>query len=93
MFAKLFLIIVVVGATACGLLVNRQQRIETAHETTVLHQQLLEQEQQIWKMRCEVSRRGGPQQLHFALARLGGSWAPVVVEPGGDPGLVELVSR
>ena len=35
MFTKLLLIIVVMGATACGLLVNRQQRIEAAHETAL----------------------------------------------------------
>ncbi|MHC4080094.1 MAG: hypothetical protein ACYS15_00275 [Planctomycetota bacterium] len=94
MFAKLLLIIVVVGATACGLLVNRQQRIETAHETAMLHQQIVEQEQQIWKLRCEVSRRCRPQQLNLALARLGGSWAPVVVEPGGgETRIVELARR
>jgi cell division protein FtsL len=94
MFAKLLLIILVMGTTACGLLVNRQQRIETAHETAVLHQQVLEQRQQIWKLRCEVSRRCRPQQLNQALARLGGSWAPVVVESGGDaPQLVELARR
>ena len=83
MFAKLLLIIAVVGATACSLLVNRQQRIETAHETALLHQQIVEQEQRIWKLRCEVSRRGQPQQLSLALSRLGGSWAPVVIGTGG----------
>ena len=94
MFAKLLLIIIVMGATACGLLVNRQQRIEAAHETAVLHQLLHEQEQQVWKLRCEVSRRCGPQQLNLALARLGGSWAPVVTQPGGDGSqLVELARR
>ena len=94
MFTKLLLIIIVMGATACGLLVNRQQRIEAAHETALLHQLLNEQEQQVWKLRCEVSRRCRPQQLNLALARLGGSWTPVVVEPGGDGSqLVELARR
>ena len=94
MFAKLLLILLVMGATACGLLVNRQQRIEAAHETAVLHQLLNEQEQQVWKLRCEVSRRCGPQRLHLALARLGGSWAPVVTRPRGDGSqLVELARR
>ena len=32
MFAKLLLIIIVMGATACALLVNRQQRIDTAFD-------------------------------------------------------------
>jgi hypothetical protein len=94
MFTKLLLIIIVMGATACGLLVNRQQRIEAAHESALLHQLLNEQEQQVWKLRCEVSRRCRPQQLNLALARLGGSWTPVVVESGGDASQrVELARR
>ena len=94
MFPKLLLIIIVMGAAACGLLVNRQQRIETAHETAALHQQLNERQQQIWRLRCEVSRRGGPQQVHLALARVGGTWAPMVIEPGGGPApVLELAQR
>jgi hypothetical protein len=94
MFAKLLLIIIVMGATACGLLVNRQQRIEAAHEAALLHKVLNEQEQQIWKLQCDVSRRCRPQQLNLALARLGGSWAPVVIEPGGDGSpIVQLAQR
>jgi hypothetical protein len=94
MFAKLLLIILVMGATACGLLVNRQHRIETAHETVALHKQLLGQQQRIWKLRCEVSRRCRPQQLNLALARLGGAWAPVVIGPGTDDvKIVELARR
>jgi len=94
MFAKLLLIILVMGATACGLLVNRQHRIEAAHETVALHQQLLDQEQRLWKLRCEVSCRCRPQQLNLALARLGGSWAPVMVGPGGDElSFAELARR
>ena len=94
MFAKLLLVIVVMGATACGLLVNRQQRIDTAHEMAVLHHQLTDQSQQIWKLRCEVSHRCRPQQLNLSLARLGRSWAPVTVGPGGvEPDMVELAQR
>jgi hypothetical protein len=94
MFSKLILIILVMSATACGLLVNRQHRLDAAHQTVVLHQQLREQQQRIWKLRCEVSRRCRPQELNQALARLGGSWSPVVVGPADDePSPVELARR
>ena len=38
MFGKLLFIIMVVGATACALLVIRQQRIDTFHEMSAVHQ-------------------------------------------------------
>jgi uncharacterized protein HemX len=94
MCAKLLLIIIVMGAASCGLLVNRQQRLETAHETAALHRQLNDRQQEIWRLRCEVSRRGAPHQVHLALARIGGSWAPMVMEPGGGPApVLELAQR
>jgi hypothetical protein len=93
MFAKLLLIIVVLGAAACALLVNRQQRIETAHQTAALHQQIIERQQEIRRLRCEVSRRGGPREVHEALARIGGSWSPIVAEPARGPAQVLELAR
>jgi hypothetical protein len=94
MYAKLLLIIGVLGATACGLVVIRQQRIETAHETAALHQELVEQRQALWQLRCEVAGSCRPQRLELAVSRLGGSWAPVVIEPPDrDTPLLQLASR
>ncbi len=70
MFAKLLLVVVVMGTTACGLLVNRQQRIETAHETVSLHQQILEQRQAVWALRWEIASRSRPDELRLAVKEL-----------------------
>lgn len=81
MFSKLLLIIVVMGATACALLVNRQQRIETAHEMVQLHQRLLQHQQMLWTLRCEVAVRCQPDQVRQSIAQLGGSWSPIRIQP------------
>ncbi len=79
MFAKLLLIILVMGATACALLAIRQQRIETAHESALLHQRLLDGEQVLWKLRSEIAVRCQPDQVRLAMAGLGGSWTPILI--------------
>ncbi len=93
MFAKLLLIIVVMGATACALLVNRQQRIETAHETAMLHQELLEQQKRLWTMRTRIAQRSRPECVRLAVSELGGTWSPVVVVEPPAPLATELAGR
>ena len=65
MFTKFLLVITLVGATACILLVNRQQRIETANEIAQIHRRLLEYDQAMWAMRNEIASRCTPD---FGLA-------------------------
>ena len=79
MFPKLLLVIVVLGSTACALLVNRQQRIETAHRAALMHQELIEQQQRLWTMRAMIAERCRPECVRVAVNGLGGSWSPVVV--------------
>ena len=67
MFAKLLLIISITGATACILLVNRQQRIETANEIAHIHRCLLEHDQALWTMRNDVAARCQPDEVRLAI--------------------------
>jgi hypothetical protein len=77
MFLKLLLIILVAGATANALLVIRQQRIDTFHEISVIHQRLLGHERTLWEMREEIAQRCRPSQVRLVMNRLGGSWDPI----------------
>ena len=81
MFAKLLLIILITGATACILLVNRQQRIETANEIAHIHRCLLEYDQALWTMRNEVAARCQPDEVRLAIAKLAGGWRPIPSTP------------
>ena len=79
MFGKLLLIIIVMGVTACALLVNRQQRIDTAHRAARLHQEILHQRQQCWEIRRDIAFESQPQCVRAALAEVGGQWSPIVI--------------
>ena len=84
MFAKLLLIILITGATACILLVNRQQRIETANEIAHIHRCLLEHDQALWAVRNEVAARCQPDEVRLAIATLAGGWRPIPSAPRRD---------
>ncbi len=84
MFAKLLLVILVMAATACVLLINRQQRIDTAHRTAQLHQELLRQQQRLWTLRRDLAIESRPDRLREAIGEIGGQWSPIVI-PGREP--------
>ena len=84
MFAKLLLVILVMAATACVLLINRQQRIDTAHRTAQLHQELLRQQQRLWTLRRDLAIESRPDRLREAISEIGGQWSPIVI-PGREP--------
>jgi hypothetical protein len=86
MLGKLLLIIMAAGAIACALLVIRQQRIETFHEMTVTHRELLEHEASLWRLRCEIAARCRPSEVREAMKRLEGDWAAIPARP--DPPLL-----
>jgi len=91
MFAKLLLIIMFVGATACALLVIRQQRIDTFHEISVVHQHLLTHERTLWELRGEIAERCRPSQVRLVMNQLGGQWSPIPSRPGSfHPGAIQL---
>lgn len=81
MFAKILVILVVFGVLGCALLVNRQQRIETAHRMSLTHKRLAEQERGAWRLRAEVARHCSPSRLREAARRSGQSWLPLMLHP------------
>lgn len=81
MFVKLLIIIIVVGAMACALLVNRQQRIDTAHEIAAVHQRLIAQEQTLWRLRMEIAQRVKPEYIKKRIDRAGGMWVSIPSRP------------
>jgi len=81
MFAKLLFIIVIVGATSCALLVIRQQRIDTVHDMSVIHERLLRHERTLWELRSEIAKRCRPSQVRLAMNHLGGNWSPIPAAP------------
>jgi hypothetical protein len=81
MFAKLLLIILTAGAIAAALLVNRQHRIDTAHEITVLHRRLMGHEQTLWRMQAEVAEQIKPNEIRRHIERMGGEWVALPAPP------------
>jgi hypothetical protein len=81
MFAKLLVIVIAVGATACALLVNRQQRIATFHEMSLIHRRLLEHERTLWEMRSELAQKCRPTQVRLAMQKLNEQWTPIPAAP------------
>ncbi len=83
MFAKLMLVILVMAATACALLVNRQQRLDTAHRAAQVHRELLKQQQRVWTLRRDIAIESQPDRIREAIGEIGGQWSPIVI-PGRD---------
>ena len=83
MFAKLLLVILVMAATACALLVSRQQRLDTAHRTAQVHRELLQQQQRFWTLRRDIAIESQPDRIREAIGEIGGRWSPIVL-PGRD---------
>ncbi len=84
MFAKLLFIITLIGATACILLVNRQQRIETASEIAQTHRRLLNHDQALWAIRNEIASRCTPDEVRAAMSNLQGDWRSIPTAPAGE---------
>ena len=78
MFRKLLLIVIVIGATACALLVNRQWRIETAHSAAMLHAELARQRAEVWELRSRIAARSRPDQVREAMAGEADGWSPIL---------------
>ncbi len=84
MFAKFLVIITLIGATACILLVNRQQRIETANEIAQTHRRLLNHDQALWTLRNEIASRCTPDQVRAAMSKFQGDWRSIPTAPAGE---------
>ena len=85
MFGKLLLIILAAVLTAATLLVMRQQRWETSHEMSLVHQRILAHERALWMIQTEIALRSRPEEVRCMMERLGGQWAAIPF-PEDDPG-------
>ena len=81
MFPKLLLIVCAIGMIACTLLVNRQQRIETANEIASVHRRLLAQEQLLWSVHSVIAEKCQPSQVRVSLDNLDSTWKPIPSVP------------
>ncbi|MDY7107030.1 MAG: hypothetical protein SYC29_00180 [Planctomycetota bacterium] len=77
MFGKLILVILTAAFTAAALLVLRQERIDTAHEMSTVHRQMLEHERALWELQCEIARLSRPEEIRRLMEQLNGPWAPI----------------
>ena len=73
----MLIILLVVGATASALLVNRQKPIETFHEMSQVHRRLHNHEFTLWKLRVQIANRCRPSQVRLLVDRMGGEWQPI----------------
>ena len=73
----MLIILLVVGAPASVLLVNRQKRIETFHEMSQVHRRLHNHEFNLWKLRMQIAGRCRPSQVRLLVDRMGGEWQPI----------------
>jgi len=93
MFGKLLLVILIAALTAVALLILRQQRIETAHEMSVVHQQMLEHERVLWELQCEIARLCRPEEVRRLMQSLQEQWTtipdPTCAEPA-EPNTLTL---
>jgi hypothetical protein len=70
-FGKLFLLILCVGVIAGVLLVNRQLRIQCAHELADAQRRVAQHDRTLWRLRAEIASRVTPERVQAAASRLG----------------------
>lgn len=87
MFGKLAFLILALGIVAGVLLVNRQLRIQSAHELADAQRRVAQHDRTLWRLRAEIAARITPQQVQTAAARLG----PLL--PISQDRYIELVKR
>lgn len=80
-FSKLLLIVCAIGMIACTLLVNRQQRIETANEIASVHRRLLAQEQLLWSVHSVIAEKCQPTHIRESIENIDSSWKPLPSVP------------
>ncbi len=70
MFAKGILILVTAGVVALALLSIRQQRLDVAHEMSVVHERMLEHRRALWDMEREIAERVRPERVREQLGEV-----------------------
>ena len=76
-FAKLFVIMVAVGAMGLALLSLRQQRYEVSNEISRAHNRIVEQERGQWRLRANIAGRSDPADIRAYAERLKLDLAPI----------------
>jgi len=76
-FAKLFVIMVAVGAMGLSLLSLRQQRYEVSNEISRAHNRIVEQERGQWRLRANIAGRSDPADIRVYAERLKLDLAPI----------------
>lgn len=71
MFGKLAFLILGLGVVAGVLLVNRQLRIQSAHELADAQRRVAQHDRTLWRLRAEIASRITPERVQSAAARLG----------------------
>ena len=77
MFGKLVLIIIVLGAVACALLVDRQERIDLAADMSSTHSRLRQHERSLWSLRRDIAFATRPVRIERALDLDEMEWEPI----------------
>lgn len=67
MFAKLVVLILVVGLGGSGLLAMRQSRLQAAHELTAARLRLRAQAEQLQRLRAQIAENTAPSVLREAF--------------------------
>jgi len=100
MVGKLALLIIGCGATGAGLLVIRQERINTAHRILSLRAQIRESERTLWRLQGEIARTMSPAEIDRLIATLDQQWATIpeprpafVTAPAATPLLEDEAPR
>jgi len=76
-FAKLFVIMVAVGAMGLSLLSLRQQRYEVSNEISRAHNRIVDQERGQWRLRANIASRSDPADIRAYAERLKLDLAPI----------------
>lgn len=86
MLAKLIIIVITIGATACGVLVIRQERIDVAHDMAQIHRRIQEKDQQLWDLRVQIHNRLNNESIRSMIERFeaqqGGPLVPLNFDVG-----------
>jgi hypothetical protein len=82
LFAKLFVTVLAVGATGCGLLALRQQRLDAVHQQAMTQRRIMAADRDINSLRWRLSSEVTPQRVEVAAAKIG-SLVPLGLERPG----------
>ncbi len=71
MFAKVVVVIVGIGACACGVLAVRQMRTQAAHELAEARLRIMQRDNELWRLRSRIAQNVTPARVHEMAAKLG----------------------